>query len=110
MSACSGSVLSVLPVVSRVGALLVALEHGAHTARVSTPLSVDEALSVAARPKFDALHLGPVVAVGVRVERAAAADFISHVVDKVPADLRPLAMELVKSIDDSFERTVKALH
>ncbi|EQL03211.1 Cell wall galactomannoprotein [Ophiocordyceps sinensis CO18] len=118
-----------LPVVGKAVGLFVALKRGSRTARASAPLSFDEALGVAtatgdltsavnktlaalvvARPKFDYLLVTPLILVTLDVQRRAANDFGGKVVAKVPKELRPIARQLIKGIDDDFETAIDAYH
>lgn len=129
VSAWPGDVLGALPVVGKAVGLFVALKRGSRTARASAPLSFDEALGVAtatgdltsavnktlaalvvARPKFDYLLVTPLILVTLDVQRRAANDFGGKVVAKVPKELRPIARQLIKGIDDDFETAIDAYH
>ncbi|KAM4054344.1 hydrophobic surface binding protein A domain-containing protein [Hirsutella rhossiliensis] len=129
VSSWSGDLLGALPIVGKAGGLLVALKHGAHTADVSTPLSFDEALTVAtatgdlastvnktldalvsARPKFDHLFVTPLILITLDVQRGASNDFSSKVVGKVPKELQSIARQLIKGIDDNFGAAIDAYH
>lgn len=130
VSSWPGSLLGAVPIAGKADDLRQALEDGAHTAEVSAPLSYDEAVAVyqatgelngtvnktlsaliAAKPKFGRLPFGTTIMLNtLNVQRGAAKGFSNKVLTKVPKELQLIAKQIVKGIDDSFERVIDAYH
>lgn len=122
VSGWDGGVAGTVPIAAGSAAVLATVRRGTRTAReASGPLDLDETLAVAsaagalaatvnatlaalvdAKPRFDRRRLSPLVYLTLGVQRRASAGLSGAVVEKVRAELRALAGDLVAPIDESF--------
>lgn len=126
VSAWGGDIFGVLTIAGESLGLLEALKKGSRTASKSAALTQDEALGIAsattelgaqvnrtleaiiaAKPKFDHLIVvSPVILFNLEAQRKATADFSGKIVAKVPAELKPIAEQLIQPIDDGFAKAI----
>ncbi|KAK2598164.1 hypothetical protein QQS21_005715 [Conoideocrella luteorostrata] len=122
-----GQLFSAIPILAQSWGLEGTIKSGTKTADSSGPLNFDETLviadstadvaisahsilanMVATKPKFDKIIVGTPFALGIlknlRNETAALA---TSIISKVPAELQPIAKELVGGIDADFAAAVK---
>ncbi|KAF7545681.1 hypothetical protein G7Z17_g8985 [Cylindrodendrum hubeiense] len=127
VSGWNGKPLGTLPIIIKSTKLLIDIKSGTTTAEDSAVLSLGEALQVAqatnslaavvepaldtivaAKPKFDALLLGPIILLNLELQKKATEDFSSAVVEKVPEALQAVAEALVQPILDAFDAAIDA--
>ncbi|KHN94080.1 Cell wall galactomannoprotein [Metarhizium album ARSEF 1941] len=121
-----GDLIGAIPITIKSTQLLTQIKKATKTASQSANLTMEEALAVAqatgklsetvqttlqtivnAKPKFDKLIiLSPVVLLNLELQQDATDEFSSAVVSKVPTDLRSLAQELIKPINDAFAAAI----
>ncbi|KAK5657842.1 hypothetical protein OQA88_2915 [Cercophora sp. LCS_1] len=125
----NGKLFSALPIVKVSADVLASIQKGTKATKKSEPLDFLGALGVAeattklavsvnsslttlidAKPKFDKLLLSPVILTTLGVQKKATTEMSAAIIEKVPAELREIAGELVKPIDASFELAIDAYH
>lgn len=120
-----GGVLGALPIIAESTALLATIGEGTAAAGRSAGLSDAEGLAVglstlalvgsvnaslaaiaAAKPKFDASLLSPVVLLNLELEKGASAGFSDAVIGKLPASLVATGQALAGEITASFDEAI----
>lgn len=123
----NGKLLGVLPIVKDSTSLLTDINDGKKAATDSEPLDFGETIQVAgatiqlatdvnttleaviqAKPKFDKLHLSPIILVNLKLQQHSTDKFSNAVVEKVPQELQETAKQLVAGIADSFDKAIDA--
>ncbi|KAK2599139.1 hypothetical protein QQS21_005400 [Conoideocrella luteorostrata] len=123
-----GQLFSAIPILLQSWGLEGTIKDAAKTASASTPLNFDETLviadstadvaisahtilanMVATKPKFDKIIVGSLFAHGILKNlRQETTTLATAIISKVPAELQPIAKELVGGIDADFAAAVQA--
>ncbi len=125
-----GTLLTSLPIIKESAELLIATKKGTKAAKstdktleflevlgvaeltinLATSVNATMTTLIQAKPKFDRLKMGPLILVNLGIQKKATEEMSTAIAEKVPEELRELAGELVKPIEDAFEIAIDAFH